>query len=225
MYLNAQVVEVSNINVENIAKDMKSSVNKDEYVIQKIEESNDKYEISVYYPLTKYDKLNSSIKYFIDNYINEFKGIFQNSDVNNIKTKYFLNIEFNMYKYARYVSYVFYISEYTGGAHPNSYFYTINFDKNENKIITIDDLDKQNKSLIVDLSNYTYNYLLKDQSIKDIGALDMLKSGTSPLKENFKNFAFSDKGLMIFFSRYQVAPYVAGEFVVSVPYDNLDIKL
>ena len=49
----------------------------------------------------------------------------------------------------------------------------------------------------------------------------MLLEGTSPKEENFKNFAFSKDGLILFFEQYQVAPYSEGSFRVVIPYDKI----
>jgi len=52
--------------------------------------------------------------------------------------------------------------------------------------------------------------------------LGMLESGTRPTLQNFKNFAFGDDGLILFFENYQVAPYFYGSFQVKIPYSKLD---
>lgn len=221
-------VQVSNLNISDEFKNMSTAINDDEYVIQKKEESTDYYTISIYYPLTKYDTLNQAVSSILNSYIDQLKGSIDDNSKKQIeqtKAKYFLDIKFNMYKYLHYVSYVFYISNYTGGAHPNAYFSTVTFDKNKLKLVTIDDLLKQNKALLVELSQYTYNDLVNNATIKDIGALDMVKDGTEATKENFRNFALTSDGMMIFFEKYQVAPYVAGEFAVSVPYDKINLNL
>ena len=51
----------------------------------------------------------------------------------------------------------------------------------------------------------------------------MILDGTLPKKENFSNFAFTDKGLLVFFNRYQIAPYSFGSFNITIPYSDLDI--
>ena len=53
----------------------------------------------------------------------------------------------------------------------------------------------------------------------------MLKDGTKPLATSFGNFAFSKNGMIIFFNRYQVAPYVAGTFKVNISYEQLELNI
>lgn len=223
--LKKDVVQVSNINISDNFKKLDVAVNKDDYVVQKIEEKADHYNISIYYPLTKFEILNKEIQRVINGYLSDFKSSVNAELTKGIWNEFYLDIKFNMYKYKNYVSYVFYISNFTGGAHGNSYFYTITFDTSKKQIITISDLKYKNKSLLVDLSNYTYKNLMNNQELKDIGALDMIKDGTKPIKDNFKNFALTNEGIMIFFENYQVAPHVAGEFVVTVPYDKAELDI
>ena len=52
----------------------------------------------------------------------------------------------------------------------------------------------------------------------------MLKEGTLPILNNYKNILFSDKGLIIYFERYQIAPYYFGDYSITVPYKLLNIE-
>ena len=45
----------------------------------------------------------------------------------------------------------------------------------------------------------------------------MLKDGTAPTIDNFKNIVFSNNGLIIYFERYQIAPYYFGEIALTYP--------
>lgn len=219
------VVQVS-VNIKSgEMKELTAAINQDDYIIQTKEKSDEYSDILIYYPLTKYDKVNNEINNFINSSIEEFKTQVDPKIFEQTKAKMFLDINFNVYTYLDYVSYVFHTNVFTGGAHPNTYIRTINYDKKSEKIITIDDLIKLNRNLIYKLSEYSYNDLLKNKAIMDIGAYDMLKEGTLPKKENFKNFAFTSNGILIFFEKYQVAPYVAGEFTVSAPYQNIGLKI
>ena len=193
--------------------------NKDTNIIRASNESNSlhNYEINIDYPKTTYIKLNNLIKEKIDTYINTFKN-----DIKNIYVQqdqyYTLNITYDSYVYKQYISYAFYIEYYTGGAHPNHEIWTIIYDTNSNQVITIDDLIKKDKNILKILSNISRNELIKNKNIVDI---NMLMTGTKPINENFSRFVFSDKGLIIFFERYQVAPYSSGNFNVIVPYNKI----
>lgn len=192
--------------------------------IKKIEEKNDKYTIDVFYPETEYKSLNTQIINEINAQIEDFRKAVKGMEELNLPQKFQLNINFDSYEYNEYISFVFNIFLDTGGAHPNTYSYTITFDTKNKKVVTIEDLADKNKDILKILSDYTYNVLKDDTRIKEYGDGEMLKEGTYPYKENFSKFAFDKDGLKIIFDRYSVAPYVAGAFSVTVPYEKLGIK-
>jgi hypothetical protein len=49
----------------------------------------------------------------------------------------------------------------------------------------------------------------------------MLDQGVQPMEDNFKRFILTGEGVAFFFAPYQVAPYAAGEQVVTIPYADL----
>ena len=97
------------------------------------------YKVKVYYPYTPYAILNSTIE---DKVTKEVTSLIDTSKENMIQPNQFytLNINYEQYSYRDYISYVFFISVYTGGAHPNNTIWTITFDKVNSKFITIEDL-------------------------------------------------------------------------------------
>ena len=66
---------------------------------------------------------------------------------------------------------------------------------------------------------------MKDnENIKEYSSEEMLKKGTKPNLDNFRNFVFDKNDIVIFFNQYDVAPYVAGSFIVRVPYSKIEKK-
>lgn len=183
---------------------------------------NHKFKIDVYYPVSNYPILNKAVMKIVNSHLNAFKQ--STSDKNIQPNQYYtLNILYNTYDYSNYLSYIFRISEYTGGAHPNNTISTISYNKDNNTIITIDDLLKNNEALLDILSIESRKILESNSIFKDDFVRDMMLEGTKPKLENFKNFVFSKDGLMIFFEQYQIAPYSYGEFNVIVPYSKIGI--
>lgn len=172
--------------------------------------------IRISYPRTEYLKLNLAfadiIKKSVDEFINYAKEAVQE------KFTYTLDISHDEYAYKDYLSFVFYISMYTGGAHPNNKIVTVSYDKKEDRIITLDDLMKENSQLLFLLSEESRRILVTNPNIVDQA---MLLEGTKPVKENFELFAFTPTGLMIFFPQYQIAPYSSGSFKVVISYPTL----
>lgn len=193
-----------------------SSTNNNENKIDISDEH--KYKLLVYYPETEYNLLNDEVIKNIDKFINNFKSDIKDAQVQ-LNQFYTLNIFYNNYEYKDYISFVFHIEYYTGGAHPNHDIWTITYDKLKNTIIDINDLIKINPDILNTLSNISRKELLYNKNIVNS---NMMIEGTAPTIENFSNFVFSKDGLIIFFEYYQVAPYSSGEFQVKIPYDKLE---
>ena len=198
---------------------LSSIVNQDDYVVQRINEKYRNSNIEVYYPVTKYEVLNKEINSIIDGKINKF--------ISDIKddVEYSLFINFDMYKYENnHISFLFHVLIDYAGAHPNTYMFTVNYSIKEKSIINIDTLIQKYNNILNLMSKYSYNSLLNNDKIKEINMINMLESGTKPTKENFDNFVFSKNGLIVFFEKYQIAPYAYGEFWITIPYEELNLK-
>lgn len=194
---------------------------------KKIEEvsTNPKYKIKVYYPFTGYEKLNKAIKSKIDNNVNTFKE--EALDHVAQKNQYYtLDITYDTYTYNEYISYVFHISTYLGGAHPGTIIWSVTYNKDTNQIIDINSLKKDNENILNIISKESENSLMNDKRLdakNNKVVEEMVLEGTRPTRDNFKNFAFSGEGLIVFFEQYQVAPYSYGEFHIVIPYNKLNI--
>lgn len=176
-----------------------------------------KYKVLVYYPKTEYKILNIEISKMINNYIDDFKSEVNKKDIKN--QYFFLNILYDEYKYKNYISYVFHIESFMGEVHPKHSIWTINYNTDSKKIVDMDCLLLNNPNILYDLSTYTRK-ILKDN--KNITNYSLMISGTSPKKINYERFVFDKKGIIIFFEIYQVAPYSSGEFIITVPYGEVD---
>lgn len=191
----------------------------------KIDKTNekDKTKIKIYFPVTDYPKLNKVIKYSISSYINEFSSYAKDNDIsyNQYNTLYILYDEF---RYENIISYVFNIEMYTGGAHPNHYIKTINYDIDNNIIIDIDYLENNNSDILEKISTRAYEILTDKLKKGDSYDDKIVKEGTSPTKNNFKNFIFTKDGLKFYFPHYQVAPYSYGSTDIIITYDEIGLS-
>lgn len=183
---------------------------------------NPRYKLNIYYPYTSYELLNKTIEEKIKTEINLLLDAIKEYGVRP-NQYYSLFINYDKYSYKNFLSYVFYISSYTGGAHPNNTIWTISYDIDTNEIIDINDLIKKDPTILDTLSSYSKSALKKDKRFNDTSSdiKEMIDEGTKPNVDNFKNFAFSNDGLIIFFEQYQVAPYSFGNFEVVIPYSKL----
>ena len=176
-----------------------------------------KYRMLVYTPESKYPLLNNTVNDKMNEYIERFKKDVD-SEISLINQHYSLDIFYDTYEYKNYISYVFRIEYYTGGAHPSHEVWTVNYDKEKNEIIDINTLIEENSNILNIFSDISREELSHNKRIADTS---MMMEGTSPKIENFSNFVYSNNGLILFFPPYQVAPYSASEFMIVIPYDKL----
>ncbi len=202
------------------------TIKKEETITEKkIEEKGNQYKIRIYYPYTSYSVLNQEMEKFVQKQLQEFKQNMKKYPLTPLQF-YTLDISYQTYIYKDYVTYVFEIFLDTGGAHPNTYIHSISYNRATDKIITIDTLNKQYPNILNILSLESRKSLMKSKKLKEVATEErknMIDEGTAPTLDNFRNFAFTENGLTIFFENYQVAPYVYGSFEVTIPYSILKI--
>ena len=172
--------------------------------------------IQVIYPRTKYLTLNQTMQEFLEKTIHEFMNYAKEPIQENFT--YTLDISHDEYSYQDYLSVIFYVSFYTGGAHPEHRISSFVYDISCDKIITIHDLVREKEHLLSILSTESRKILPKNPNIHD---QELLFEGTSPEKSNFQTFVFTSRGIMIYFPEYQIAPYSSGAFKIVIPYDQL----
>ncbi|MDD2377195.1 MAG: RsiV family protein [Clostridia bacterium] len=212
------IIETKNENIkETIA--LRTIASQDDYVLQRINEKYKNSNIEVYYPVTKYEVLNKEVKSIIDAKISKFKE--------NIKdnVKYSMFINFDIYKYDNYIGFVFHVLEDVAAVHPNTYIFTVNYNIKNNCIINIDTLISENNNILNLMSKYAYITLSNSDKIKEINMPYMLTNGTKAIKTNFESFVFTKYGMVIFFEKYQIAPYTHGEFCITIPYLELNLNI
>lgn len=171
-------------------------------------------DIKVKYPIYEYYKLNKVITENINYYLKD-----------NTDNYYFLYIDYKDYEYKEYISIVLYISYFAGGAHPNYEIKTINYNKSTNKFIDIDDLINRDKDILNKLSIYSREYFSNNDMFNDKVVFDMMIDGTKSIKDNYKYFNITSDGLIIYFNRYQIAPYYYGDYSITISYNYLNLSI
>jgi len=104
-----------------------------------------------------------------------------------------------------------------GAAHPYHYSMTFNYDLEQGKKLSLDDLFRPDSNYLEVVSSYCIFELSK----RDIGFYGGFEQGAEPAPKNYRNWNITSNGLIITFDEYQVAPYVAGPQMVFVPYVEL----
>ena len=164
---------------------------------------------------------NEVLKKEIENFVKQEKEKFLNQIIDSEVEKdtlYTLDITYKNFCDEQYDSYLFSITTYTGGAHSNTTFKTINLNRKTNTFLEIDSLIEKNKEFLNKISFETRIYFLFHPKIENI---TMLLDGTRPIKENFSNIIFTSQGYYFFFPPYQIAPYSAGSFEIFFKKESL----
>lgn len=122
---------------------------------------------------------------------------------------------------AQKVSVVFFVDEYSGGAHGNKSFIPFNYDIVQNKEIKLADVFSNTPQYLQHISEYAYTDILKqlNANASDVAIdTEWVKTGTEPKEDNFSNFTLGDDNSITFYiPQYQVAAYVYGDFQVTMP--------
>lgn len=192
---------------------------------QKITEAGVFYTIDVVYPETTFGTVTADLKTFATDTISRWK---EQTNIENLTSEeiemyglgdgrtYGLWISYEETISSHYASYVVAVSTYEGGAHPNTGYISFVYDE-AGKQIELSDLFKSDAAYLQRLSEISRQQL----ATREFAAADMIAFGTEPTPENFSTFFITDAGLVLVFSPYQVAPYAAGEQLVTIPWAQL----
>ncbi|WP_319584281.1 DUF3298 domain-containing protein [uncultured Pseudodesulfovibrio sp.] len=186
-----------------------------------IKEQTSGFKVDAEYPALCSDAPTRTVRDYVSRTVHEFKKTDPDHDLRFFPHPYELITRYAVWSAhnARYASVKLHVMAYTGGAHPNNWPMTWVFDMTDGKEITLERLFPDRKSALSKVSGMCREVL--SASLGDMLLPDMLEAGLAPTDENFRRFVLTDEGVAFFFGPYQVAPYAAGEQVVTIPYDHL----
>jgi len=118
-----------------------------------------------------------------------------------------------------YISVVVYTDGYAGGAHGYRTITTYNYDVTKDKILGVLDVytagGLQN---ISDIARAELEKKFKADGVYEESFISMMQEGTNPnIASNFSRFTFDENGLQLYFTEYQIAPYVYGTTKITLP--------
>jgi hypothetical protein len=124
------------------------------------------------------------------------------------------------------VSYLFTLVQDTLGAHPNAYFRSFVYDLKSGNGLELGDIFTPGTNYYQILSTISRKKLpaviaLSEGSKRSDVDLGYMNRGTTADADNFQNWYIEGNSLMLVFPPYQVAPYSAGEQLVTIPFSEL----
>ncbi|MFA7653699.1 MAG: DUF3298 domain-containing protein [Candidatus Magasanikbacteria bacterium] len=108
-----------------------------------------------------------------------------------------------------------------GAAHPSHSVAVFNFNLKTGQIIKLKDLFVADAKYLEVLSNYCKKELLVRNGEEEFTNRENIQSGTLAKEDLYDVFSITLSGLVVIFPEYQVAPYVAGAQMVTVPWSDL----
>lgn len=167
-------------------------------------ESTDTYEIAAEYPIFGVEPVDAAVQEVVDKAIASFKAYPVDNPSADSVPKNSQDISYGtVYAGPDYVSVEILISEYTGGAHPNSVAIGVNVTPDGKKITLVDALNLIGKSLqqVAVEADAQLKILLGDAYFAD---------GAAPIPDNYSTFLVDEQTVTFVFNPYQVGPYAAG---------------
>jgi uncharacterized protein YecT (DUF1311 family) len=182
----------------------------------KIAEKHKQYEIDIDYPKTGNEAIDDETASWVESVIADFRSEATSIDDQGTMGPYRLLITFDVPRNDdRVFAVVFSEGLDEGGAHPNTFFNTMNFLMPDGwevflpEIFTPDGVKAISKIAIADLKKQ----LGPDENFN----MDMIASGAGPAWENFADFTILPDALDIQYEPYAVAPYVMGAQETKIP--------
>ncbi len=181
------------------------------------------YNINFDFPFTNQEKIDSEISKIVDTSISTFEQEISNFNPapTGIERPYTLSGTYKSYLGNKYDNFVFLISIDFGGAHPNHFYKTLTFDKNQNVVSIQNILDKELSGIsTVD----KISQLVIMQITKKLGVNanpEMIEAGAGPNIENFRNFYIEGDEIVFIFEPYAVAAYAYSSQEARIKFSDL----
>ena len=121
---------------------------------------------------------------------------------------------------SHYVSLIFLVDAYVGGAHGNKKLLPFNFDLKKYEGVSFADLFDGDPAYLQRVSDYCLADLRRQLRSRDSAYVideKWLQEGAWPTEKNYRDFTFERDTVTVYFEHYQVAPYSFGLFKVKVP--------
>ncbi len=171
-------------------------------------EKTDAYSIDMKYPQFDIPVIDAKIKAGVDAFIADFKKEAAAKKAN--EAPYELTSSFaGAFMDGEVVSTRLTVSRFTGGAHPGTMIYGLNYARETGKEIGLKSVLALIGATLTQVSDYS------SAQLKEKLGSSFIAKGTAPTEENYWMYSINDKGVTFIFNEYQVAPYSEGPQRVS----------
>ncbi len=124
-----------------------------------------------------------------------------------------------LHQKSNYIGLRYMNSDYSGGAHPNTYFSYINFNPKTSKPITLDSLiEPSRRKKLTHLGEMIFRRNEKLGKTETLEGKYFFKDDKFALPENFY---ICPKGIVFLYNPYEIKPYVDGTTELIIPFSSL----
>jgi hypothetical protein len=163
---------------------------------------------------------NATLKSIVDAEVAAFKGSMAEMPETPISAGSSLDIKYALIGQKGNIwSIQFNIMGYSdGAAHPYTYSVTVNYDLQNIKQLTLEDVFLPGSNYLQVLSDMCKTELTN----RNIGYDAAFSQGAEPTPQNYKNWNVSNEGFFVItFDQGQVGPYAAGPQIITIPFSSL----
>lgn len=188
-----------------------SGCNKTALKTQTTIEQEENVKIAINYPITHIKKIDN----LIDNYINKTYSSFKTEFENKLENQAELNIDYTYNNLTRYISISITTFISTNNlAHPISEVYTINYDKQTNKLIKLGDIIKteQLKKLIPTIKQDLIN------KYKECLLIEQLDAKITEQLTDYNLFTINNDNINLLFNPYEISSGNCNILSTSIPF-------
>ena len=180
---------------------------------------------------TLFESESNSIEEACDHFIaqrkNEYKELlpeYINSKENDMPAVWFYNYYIANSEvekgYKGYINYTIMWEEFTGGAHPSSYYTVLNFNPKTGEEVVLGDILKENyETALTDILINNLAKQLQVENIEGIREKGYLYQDSEMFVSN--NFILDKEKIVFIYNKYEIAPYALGDITINVTYDEL----
>ena len=178
---------------------------------------NGTYQYSVHIPKLNADAWNMEIKRWTDQEIRRFI-----KDAAGKKHSNELHIDFQIYTVSEnFLSVKFKKSQTLYNEKPDEETVTFNYDRKNNRFLSIIDLFQKDSGFLPFLSILSFEKLRADENISGTADREQILKGVEPAADNFRNFLIKYGKLILLFDPAQFGMDSGTEIEVALTYDEL----
>lgn len=226
--------EVANSNAVKVVSP--TSTNDLSYSTASLEDDKGGYYYEIEYPVFTggdgevREKINQEVYDYVQNQLDLFLEDYSDMDHEYDPGPWFLGLSYYVNRNDdAFVSIVMQGSIYLGGAHPNSFTNTFNFNLEEGgDLMSLTDVFNPMAMQVnpstgerQDYLEFIADYVIDDLIQRDVSDEDWIRNGAAADETNYQNFYLTDYEIVFVFDPYHVAPYAAGPQEVAISFEDL----